>query len=166
MSRLAIREATSNDVPLIFSLIRELAEFEKLLHEVVADESKLRDTLFGARPAAEMMIGEWDGEPVAFALFFSTYSTFLAQPGIYLEDLYVRPAHRGRGIGEAFLKRLAALAVERKCGRVEWSVLDWNERAIKFYKRIGARPMDDWTVYRLTGDALQDLARKTGTAPV
>lgn len=163
MESLEIRPARSSDVPLILSLIRELAEFERLLDQMVADENQLRTTLFGERPAAEVMIAEWDGAPAGFALYFSNYSTFLGQPGIYLEDLYVRPEFRGRGIGEAFLRKLAALAVERRCGRVEWSVLNWNERAIKFYQQIGARPMNEWTVYRLTGEALTNLGK--GDAP-
>jgi GNAT superfamily N-acetyltransferase len=158
-----IRPAAEADVPLILRFIRELAEYERLLHEVVATEAKLRETLFGARPAAEVVIAEdEDGEPLGFALFFHNYSTFLAQPGIYLEDLYVRPEARGRGAGRALLAHLARLAKERGCGRLEWWVLDWNESAIRFYGSLGARPMDDWTVFRLTGD---DLARLADEAP-
>jgi GNAT superfamily N-acetyltransferase len=157
-STLRIRPAVEADVPLVLRFIRELAEYERLLHEVVATEEGLRDTLFGARPAAEVVIAEEAGEPVGFALFFPNYSTFLAQPGIYLEDLYVRPEARGRGAGRALLAHLARLAKERGCGRLEWWVLDWNEPAIRFYRSLGARPMDDWTVYRLAGDDLARLA--------
>ena len=159
---LTIRPATEADVPLILRFIRELAEYERLLHEVVATEDRLRETLFGARPAAEVVIAEDAGEPVGFALFFHNYSTFLAQPGIYLEDLYVRPEARGRGVGRALLAHLAALAQERGCGRLEWWVLDWNESAVRFYRSLGAQPMEDWTVFRLAGD---DLARLAGEAP-
>ena len=156
-SGLRIRPATEADVPLVLRFIRELAEYERLLHEVVATEERLRDTLFGARPAAEVVIAEDGGEPLGFALFFHNYSTFLAQPGIYLEDLYVRPAARGHGIGRALLAHLAALARARGCGRLEWWVLDWNESAIRFYRSLGAQSMDDWTVFRLTGEALARL---------
>jgi GNAT superfamily N-acetyltransferase len=161
MSGMEIRCATEGDVPLILTLIRELAEYERLAHEVVATEEDLKASLFGARPYAEVLIAEADGTPVGFALFFHNYSTFLARPGIYLEDLYVREQHRGRGLGRAMLARLAALAVKRGCGRLEWWVLDWNEPSIGFYESLGAIPMDDWTVYRLTGDALRELARGT-----
>lgn len=157
-----IRAATEGDVPLVLRFIRELAEYERLLHEVVATEERLRDTLFGARPAAEVVIAEADGEPVGFALFFHNYSTFLAQPGIYLEDLYVRPEALGRGAGRALLAHLARLARERGCGRLEWWVLDWNEPAIRFYRALGARAMDDWTVFRLAGDELARLADESG----
>jgi GNAT superfamily N-acetyltransferase len=158
-----IRPAVEADVPLILRFIRELADYERLLHEVVATEDRLRDTLFGARPAAEVVIAEdADAEPLGFALFFHNYSTFLAQPGIYLEDLYVRPEARGRGAGRALLAHLARLAKERGCGRLEWWVLDWNESAIRFYRSLGAQPMSDWTVFRLTGD---DLARLADEAP-
>jgi GNAT superfamily N-acetyltransferase len=157
-----IRPATEADVPLILRFIRELAEYERLRHEVVATEERLRETLFGVRPAAEVVIAEDAGEPVGFALFFHNYSTFLAQPGIYLEDLYVRPEARGRGVGRALLAHLARLARERDCGRLEWWVLDWNESAIRFYRSLGAQPMSDWTVFRLTGD---DLARLAGEVP-
>lgn len=156
-----IRPAVEADVPLILRFIRELADYERLLHEVVATEDRLRDTLFGARPSAEVVIAEdADGEPLGFALFFHNYSTFLAQPGIYLEDLYVRPQARGRGAGRALLAHLARLAKERSCGRLEWWVLDWNESAIRFYRSLGAQPMSDWTVFRLTGDDLSRLAGK------
>jgi GNAT superfamily N-acetyltransferase len=158
-----IRPAVSADVPLILRFIRELADYERLLHEVVATEDKLRDTLFGARPAAEVVIAEDEGgEPLGFALFFHNYSTFLAQPGLYLEDLYVRPEARGRGAGRALLAHLARLARERGCGRLEWWVLDWNESAIRFYRSLGAQPMSDWTVFRLTGS---DLSRLADEAP-
>ena len=125
----------------------------------MATEGKLRDSLFSERPAAEVIIASLDSEPMGFALFFHNYSTFLAQRGIYLEDLFVRPAARGKGVGYALLSELARIAIERNCGRLEWAVLDWNELAIDFYKRIGARPLDDWTVFRLTGDSLEHLAR-------
>lgn len=153
-----VREAAGDDVPLILSFIRELAEYEKLSHEVVATEESLRETLFGERRYAEVLIAEQDEAQAGFALFFHNYSTFLGKPGIYLEDLYVRPEFRGDGIGRALLARLARLAVERDCGRLEWWVLDWNEPSIGFYKKIGAVPMDEWTVYRLTGEALEELA--------
>ena len=144
-----IRFATENDVPLILRFIRELAEYERLAHAVVATEDTIRRTLFGNPRFAEVLIGEADGEPVGFALFFHNYSTFLGQPGIYLEDLYVRPELRGRGYGRQLLARLAEVARERNCGRLEWAVLNWNEDAIRFYRSLGARPMDEWTVYRL-----------------
>ena len=153
-----IRPATPDDVALILRFIRELADYERLLHEVVATEDRLRETLFGARPAAEVVIAEEDGEARGFALFFHNYSTFLAQPGIYLEDLYVRPEARGRGAGRALLAHLARLARERGCGRLEWWVLDWNESAMRFYRSLGARPMDEWTVFRLAGADLDRLA--------
>jgi GNAT superfamily N-acetyltransferase len=156
-----IERATERDVPLIFSLIKGLAEYEKLAHEVTATEAKLRATLFGPRPAAEVVIAYADGTPAGFALFFHNYSTFLAQPGIYLEDLYVLPEWRGRGLGRRLLSHLAALAVERNCGRLEWSVLDWNEPAIGFYRSLGARLMDEWSIFRVTGDSLRALAAKT-----
>jgi GNAT superfamily N-acetyltransferase len=158
MPELEIRAATEDDVPLILSLIKELAEYERLSHEVVATEELLRDSLFGERPVAEVLIGHLGDEPVGFALFFHNFSTFLGRPGIYLEDLYVRPQYRGTGFGKALLARLAKLARERGCGRLEWWVLDWNEPAIRFYKSLGAVPMEDWTVYRLTGKALDELA--------
>ena len=155
---LVIRSGEVADVPLIAELIRGLARYEKLEHEVVMTEEKLRDSLFGERRYAETLIAEADGEPVGFALFFHNYSTFLAQPGIYLEDLFVLPDKRGGGTGRALLERLAQLAVERGCGRLEWAVLDWNVDAIRFYERLGARPNSDWTIYRLAGDSLHRLA--------
>lgn len=158
LENFTIRPATVADVPVILGFIRELAVYEKLLHEVVATEQALQQHLFGERPAAEVVIGEWHGKPVTFALFFGNFSTFLALPGIYLEDLYVTPSMRGKGIGKAMLTYLAWLAKQRGCGRLEWSVLDWNEPAIQFYRSIGAVPMDEWTVQRLTGDALVRLA--------
>jgi GNAT superfamily N-acetyltransferase len=157
---IAIRQATVDDVPLILSFIRGLAEYEKLLDAVKATDQALRETLFGAKPAAEVLIAEDGGKPVGFALFFENYSTFLAQRGIYLEDLFVIPEARSRGVGRRLLKHLAALALERGCGRLEWAVLDWNMPAIGFYKRMGAVPMDDWTVNRLTGPALEKMARE------
>ena len=160
MAELEIRPATERDVPLILSLIRELAEYESLSHEIVASEEMLRDSLFGERPAAEVLLGYVGEDPAGFALFFHSFSTFLGRPGIYLEDLYVRPEFRGAGIGRALLVHLARLARARDCGRLEWSVLDWNEPAIGFYKTIGASPVSGWTVYRLTGEALEELAAR------
>ena len=155
---LSIRPATAADLPLIAQLIRELAEYEKLAHEVRFDEAVLGAKLFGARPYAEVVIGELSGIPQGFALFFHNFSTFEGRPGIYLEDLFVRPSARGSGLGKALLSHLAALAVERDCARLEWSVLDWNAPAIGFYRRIGAVGMDEWTVQRLEGEALHALA--------
>lgn len=161
MSHLHIRSAQPDDVGLIIGFIRELAEYEKLSDQVVADPAQMREHLFGARPFAEVLIGEVDGAAAGFALFFHNYSTFLGKPGIYLEDLYVRSSARGTGLGTALLGKLASLAVERGCGRLEWSVLDWNEPAIDFYKRLGAQPLDDWTQYRLTGPALHVLSQRS-----
>lgn len=158
MKNLKIRPAVSGDVPSILSFIKDLAEFEKLSHEVVATEQKLEATLFGARPVAEVLIAEWEGKPAGFALFFHSYSTFLAKPGIYLEDLFVRTEFRSLGIGKELLKALAILAKERGCGRLEWSVLDWNERALKFYRGLGAKPQDEWTVQRMTEEVFSELA--------
>ncbi len=155
---LGIRPGELADVPLIAELIRGLARYEKLEQEVTMTEEKLTDTLFGERRYAETLIAEDDGEAVGFALFFHNFSTFLAQPGIYLEDLFVVPEHRGGGIGRALLERLAQLAVNRGCGRLEWAVLNWNQDAIRFYERLGAKPNSDWTVYRLTGQPLRALA--------
>ncbi|MBO3274411.1 GNAT family N-acetyltransferase [Pseudomonas schmalbachii] len=159
MRRISHRPARPEDVPLIIALIGELAEYERLGHDMAADAARMHEHLFGPRPYAEVLIGEVDGEAAGFALFFHNYSTFLSKPGIYLEDLFVRPAARGLGLGKALLAALAKLAVERDCGRLEWSVLDWNEPAIGFYRSLGATPMDDWTVYRLTGEALASVAR-------
>jgi GNAT superfamily N-acetyltransferase len=153
-----VRMAEEDDTPMILDFIRQLAVYEKLEHEVVADEQRLRATLFGDRSFAEVIIAEHAGEPAGFALFFHNYSTFLARPGLYLEDLFVRPELRGRGIGKLLLQTLARIAVDRGCGRFEWWVLDWNEPAIRFYRRLGAQSMDEWTVFRVTGDALTDLA--------
>lgn len=152
---LRIAPALESDVPVILDFIRQLADYEKLSGEVAATEESLRDTLFGARPYAEVLIAYWEEMPVGFALFFHNYSTFLAKPGIYLEDLFVNPAARGKGIGKALLTRLAELAIERGCGRVEWAVLDWNAPSIEFYQRMGARAMDEWTTFRLTGASLE-----------
>jgi GNAT superfamily N-acetyltransferase len=155
-----IRAAEPADVPVIAELIRELAKFEKLEKEVVMTEDVLRTGLFGPRPYAESVIAEESGEPIGFALFFHTFSTFLARPGLYLEDLFVLPDHRGQGVGRGLLAHLAHLAVERGCGRLEWSVLNWNQDAIRFYERLGAKPNSEWTVYRLTGEALTTLGRE------
>jgi GNAT superfamily N-acetyltransferase len=153
-----LRLATAADVPQILAFIRALADYERLLDRVVATEAGLRAALFGPRPYAEVVLAEDAGRPIGFALFFHTFSTFLGQPGIYLEDLFVVPEARGRGVGRALLGYLAALAVERGCGRVEWAVLDWNAPAIGFYERLGAVPNSEWTVYRLTGAPLATLA--------
>ena len=152
-----IDPASPADVQLFLSLIRELAEFERLLHEVTATEAQVRDGLFGPRPSAEVAMARIGGEVAGFALYFHNFSTFLAKPGIYLEDLYVRPQFRGQGCGEALLKHLARTALARGCGRLEWAVLDWNQRAIDFYKSLGAAPMNEWTTYRVTGEALRSL---------
>ena len=156
-NKLVIREAKPEDVPLIFQLIKELAEYEKLTHEVVADETILRETLFGDKKYAEILIAEYDGEPAGQALFFHNYSTFIGRPGIYLEDIYIRPSLRGKGIGKALLRSLVKLAKDRNCGRVEWAVLDWNEPSIQFYKKLGAVPMDEWTVFRVTEDKFDNI---------
>lgn len=153
-----IRAAVEEDVPLILRFIRELADYEKLPHECVATEDAVRSTLFGSPRFAEVLIAEADRAPAGFALFFHNYSTFLARPGIYLEDLYVSPEYRGKGYGRALLVRLAEIARERNCGRLEWAVLTWNDPAIGFYKSLGARPLDEWIVFRLTGKELADLA--------
>jgi GNAT superfamily N-acetyltransferase len=158
VSAASVRAATPADVGAVFALMYELAEFEKLTHLFVATESSLHDALFGARPAAEALVAEQAGEVVGYALFFHNFSTFLAKRGLYLEDLYVRPALRGRGLGTKLLKKLAALAVERQCGRFEWSVLDWNQNAIDFYEKMGATVLPDWRVVRVTGDSLNRLA--------
>ena len=156
---LHIRPASRADVPLILELIRALADYEKLAHACVATEQRLAETLFGDKPYAETLIAEWNGVPAGFALYFHNYSTFLAQPGIYLEDLFVQPELRGRGIGKALLVKLARIAEKRACGRLEWSVLDWNEPSIGFYKKLGAIPLDAWTNFRITGPGVAKLAR-------
>ena len=162
-SNIHLRQAQAKDIPHILAFIRELGEYEKLAHEVVADEATLAAQLFGERPAAEVIIAEVDGEPAGFALFFHNFSTFLGKRGLYLEDLFVRPRFRGLGLGKRLMVHLAELAVERDCGRFEWSVLDWNEPAIRFYRGLGAIGMQEWTVQRVTGTALQALAA-TGRA--
>jgi GNAT superfamily N-acetyltransferase len=154
----SLRPATPSDVAHIHAMIVELSVFEKLEHLVVATEALLHEGLFGQRPSCEAIIGEADGEVVSFALFFHNFSTFLTRKGLYLEDLYVKQAHRGKGFGRQMLVRLAQIAVERGCGRFEWSVLDWNEPAIGFYRSLGARLMDGWSIVRVTGDALTKLA--------
>ena len=156
---ITLRPATGADIPQILAFIRGLAEYEKLAHEAVATPALLETHLFGERPAAEVVIAEVDGTPAGFALFFVSFSTFLGQPGLYLEDLFVLPDHRGLGLGKRLMVHLARLAVSRGYGRFEWSVLDWNEPAIRFYRRLGAVGLDEWTVQRVTGDALQALAR-------
>ena len=158
MSRIQLRPATPADVPVILRLIRGLAEYERLAHECIATEAALTASLFGPRPQAEVVLAFADDRPAGFALFFHNYSTFLARHGIYLEDLFVFPEFRGRGIGKRLLQHLARLAVERGCGRLEWSVLDWNTDAIRFYESLAAKAMDEWTVYRVTGPALTQLA--------
>jgi GNAT superfamily N-acetyltransferase len=159
---IVIRPAVREDAGLILALIRELADYEKLAHEVVADEAGLAAHLFGERPRAEALIAEVDGQPAGFALFFHNFSTFLGKPGLYLEDLFVRPQYRGLGLGKRLMVRLAKIALERDCGRFEWWVLDWNTPAIDFYRRLGAVGMDEWTVQRVTGDALKALAAQDG----
>lgn len=155
---LTIRPARRGDEPLILEFIRGLAEYEQLAHECIATEADLTRSLFSDEPAAEVVIAYDGAVPVGFALYFHSYSTFLARKGLYLEDLFVPPEHRGRGVGLALLAHLARIAVERGCGRMEWSVLDWNDSAIGFYRKIGAQAMDDWTVFRLTGETLERLA--------
>ncbi|MEP7349788.1 MAG: GNAT family N-acetyltransferase [Sphingorhabdus sp.] len=158
----SIRSAIRADLPLIAQFIHDLAEYERLAHEVRFDEAVLVDRLFGPRPYAEVLIGEIDGVPLGFALFFHNFSTFEGKPGVYLEDLFVRPEARGSGLGKALLARLAQIAVERDCARLEWAVLDWNDPAIQFYKKLGAKPLDEWTVFRVDGDALSHLAGENG----
>jgi GNAT superfamily N-acetyltransferase len=153
-----IRAAGEDDVPVILALIKELAEYENLSHEVEATDANIRQSLFGDRPLAEALIGEHQGVPISFALFFYNFSTFLGKAGIYLEDLYVKPQYRRNGFGRRMLAHIARLAKERNCGRFEWSVLDWNEPAIRTYDRLNARPMNEWILYRLTGEALNQLA--------
>ena len=158
---LTIAMGTRSDIPVILSFIQDLAVYERMRELCVASEEKLRETLFGEVPAAEVLIARLDGEPVGFALFFHNYSTFLAQRGVYLEDLFVNPSGRGKGVGRALLAALARIAIERNCGRVEWAVLDWNELAIGFYRNIGAQPMDEWTTFRMTGEPLERLAAES-----
>ena len=155
---MTFRAGTPEDVPLVLRFIRALADYERLGHEVSATEEGLRETLFGDRPYAEVVFAVVDGAEAGFALFFHNYSTFLGKPGLYLEDLFVLPEYRAQGIGKGLLKELARIAVERGCGRFEWWVLDWNEPSIEFYRRQGAVAMDDWTVFRVAGEALKDLA--------
>ena len=152
-----IRAAEPRDAPLLFRLIRELADYERLADRVVGTEAQLERHLFGERPAAEALVAELEGEPVGFAVFFTTFSTFLTRPGIWLEDLFVRPERRRAGVGRALLEHLARLAVERGCGRMEWSARDWNAPALGFYAELGARPVDGWVVHRLEGEALRRL---------
>ena len=154
---LNIRQAIEADVPLILSFIKGLAEYERLAHEVVTDEETLRNSLFGDRAYAEVLFAELE-EPVGFAIFFHSFSTFIGKPGIYLEDLFIKPEARGKGVGKALMEHLAKLALERGCARFEWAVLNWNDPAIEFYRRIGAKPMTEWTVQRVTGEALSALA--------
>lgn len=158
-----IRPASADDLPLVLRFIKLLAEYERLADEVVATEDILRDELFGPHPSAEVLFAFEADEPVGFALFFHNFSTFKGRKGLYLEDLYVLEEHRGKGIGKALLARLARIAIERNCGRFEWAVLDWNEPAIRFYKALGAVAQDEWTVYRLTGRELEELARSDGS---
>ena len=159
-SNFIIRPAVENDTGTIFSLINELAEYERLAHEMVATEDDIRRSLFGDRPYAEALIGEYENTPISFALFFYNFSTFAGRPGIYLEDLYVKPAYRGKGFGRKILVHIARLAIKRNCGRFEWSVLNWNTPAIRTYDKLNAKPMNDWILYRLTGEALLKLAEK------
>ena len=156
---LVIRGATVADVPTILELITALAEYERIADGLVATEERLHATLFGASPEAEVVLAEVGGRSAGFALFFHSYSTLLARKGLWLEDLFVRPEHRGRGVGRRLLEHLATLAIERECGRLEWWVLDWNESAIRFYRSVGAEPQSDWTTFRVTGAALRELAR-------
>jgi len=162
LSPARIRRAGHADVPEILAMVRELAEFEHLLHEAVATEDGIAVALFGPRPYAEVLMATVEDQVAGFALFFHNYSTFVGKPGLYLEDLYIRPAFRGQGCGKALLTAVAGLAVERGCGRFEWSVLDWNQRAIDFYHSLGAKPMSDWTMMRVTGEALAKLGAGAG----
>jgi GNAT superfamily N-acetyltransferase len=158
---LQIRKASEADVPVIVWFIRQLAEYERLLQEAVMTEESLRESLFGSRPSAEVLLGYYQDKPVAFAVFFHNFSTFLGRRGLYLEDLFVIPEMRGKGFGRAFLVHLAKIARERNCGRFEWAVLDWNEPAIQFYKKLGAVPMNEWSIFRVTGEALERLAEES-----
>jgi GNAT superfamily N-acetyltransferase len=156
---LTIRSATPEDVPLILTFIRELAEYEQLLPEVTADEEGLRQALFGADSSVGVLLAEWDGEPAGFAVFFHNFSTFLGRRGLYVEDVFVRPRFRGHGIGRRLFITLAGIAEQRGCGRMEWAVLDWNEGAIAFYRKLGALPLDEWTVFRLNAEGIRAVAR-------
>jgi GNAT superfamily N-acetyltransferase len=158
MERFTIRSATAADVPIVLELIRALAEYERAPNDVVATEQILQETLFGIKPGAEVLLLFENQDAVGFALFFHNFSTWIGRPGLYLEDLFVRPEHRGKGYGRALLVELAKIARERNCGRMEWAVLDWNEPAIEFYRKLGAKPMDEWTVFRLTRDEIDSLA--------
>jgi len=160
VSNFLIRPAAESDTATIFSLINELADYERLTHEVVATEDDIRKSLFSERPFAEALIGEYEGTPISFALFFYNFSTFIGKPGIYLEDLYVKPEYRSNGFGRRMLVHIARLALKRNCGRFEWSVLDWNTPAIRTYDKLNAKPMKDWILYRLTGQALAELAEE------
>lgn len=162
--RITVRPATANDTSVILGFIRALAEYEKLTHACIATEELLQEHLFGAHPAAQVLLAELNGNPVGFALFFGTFSTFLARPGIYLEDLFVISEARGQGVGKALLTALAQIAVQRQYGRLEWAVLDWNDPAIGFYKKLGAVALDDWTTFRLTGETLERLACNVSSA--
>jgi GNAT superfamily N-acetyltransferase len=162
---LKIIPATERDIPLVLGFIRKLAEYEKLSDQVVATEDLLREGLFGARRVAEVVLAYLGTEPVGFALYFHNFSTFVGRAGIYLEDLFVEPAHRGKGVGKALLAHVASVAVERRCGRFEWAVLDWNTPAIDFYRSLGAVPLDDWTLFRLTGEALNRVALERVAGP-
>jgi len=159
MNAVHIRPATISDVPAIANFIGKLAEYEKLSHAVNVTDDLLRQHLFGANPAAEVLMAELDGREIGYALFFQTYSTFVGRPGIWLEDLFVLPQYRGKGAGKALLTAVARIAAQRNCGRLEWSVLDWNSPAIEFYKSVGAFPLDDWTIFRMTGEKLNDYLR-------
>ena len=161
MANFEIRTTTEADVPIILSLIRELAEYERAPDAVVATEAGLREVLFGPNRSAEVLLGLEESEPVGFAVYFFNFSTWLGRPGLYLEDLFVRPDTRGKGYGRALLERLAQIAQERGCGRMEWAVLDWNDPAIQFYRKLGAEPMNEWTVFRLTKEGIAKLAKGT-----
>lgn len=163
-SALEIRPTTEADVPVIVELIRALAEYERAPDAVVATEAGLREVLFGAKPGAEVLLALENGEAVGFAVYFHNFSTWLGRPGLYLEDLFVRPEKRGKGYGRALLERLARIAKERGCGRMEWAVLDWNDPAIQFYRKLGAKPMDEWTVFRLTEDGIAELADSSSSS--
>jgi GNAT superfamily N-acetyltransferase len=162
MTNFEIRTTTEADIPVILSLIRELADYERAPEAVVTNEAGLREVLFGPQRSAEVLLALEEGKPVGFAVYFFNFSTWLGRPGIYLEDLFVRPSDRGKGYGRALLERLAQIAQERGCGRMEWAVLDWNEPAIQFYKKLGAEPMTEWTVFRLTQEGIAKLASRSG----